>query len=61
MSTARQLRARVAQWRDSADHSPEAAARLVRDCEDIISRENEGWMAAWSRDGGTAEPVPASS
>lgn len=48
--TARRLRARVVQWRDSADHSPKAAARLVRDCEDVISRENESWMAAWTRD-----------
>lgn len=60
MSTARQLKARVAQWRDGADHSPEAAARLVRDCEEVISRENESWMAAWSRDEGDgAAPAPA--
>jgi hypothetical protein len=61
LSTVRQLRARVAQWRDGTDHSPGAAARLVRDCEDVISRENESWMAAWSRDdGGKAEAAPAS-
>ena len=60
MSTARQLRARVSQWRDSPDQGPQAAAQLVRDCEDIISRENESWMAAWSRDqGGGTEPAPA--
>jgi hypothetical protein len=58
-ATARQLRARVAQWRESADHSPLAAARLVRDCEDVISRENESWMAAWTRDAGE-KAAPAS-
>ena len=56
-ATARQLRTRVAQWRDDKDHDPESAARLVRDCEDVISRENESWMAAWTRDAGEA-PVP---
>ncbi|MGY1703722.1 DUF4231 domain-containing protein [Geodermatophilus sp. SYSU D00697] len=60
LSTARQLRARVAQWREGTDHGPAAAARLVRDCEDVISRENESWMAAWSRDdGGRAQTAPA--
>jgi hypothetical protein len=64
MSTARQLKARVAQWSDGTDHSPKAAARLVRECEDIVSRENESWMAAWTRgegDGAAPAPAPASS
>lgn len=50
MSAARQLRVRVTRWRDASDHGPGAAARLVRDCEDVIARENGSWMAAWTRD-----------
>lgn len=50
LSTARQLRFLIRTWRDATDHSPTAAATFVRECEDVVSRENESWMAAWSRD-----------
>jgi hypothetical protein len=61
LSTARQLRARVTEWGVSTDRSSDAAARLIGECEDIISRENESWMAAWTRDEGEgAAPAPAS-
>lgn len=61
LSTARQLRARATEWGVSTDRSSDAAARLVRECEDVISRENESWMAAWTRDEGEgAAPAPAS-
>jgi hypothetical protein len=49
-ATARQLRYLVRGWSRTADRGPESAARLVRECEDAISRENESWMAAWTRD-----------
>ena len=52
LTTARQLRFLVREWRSGGDRGPQAAARLVRECEDVISRENESWMAVWSRDDG---------
>jgi SMODS and SLOG-associating 2TM effector domain 1/Protein of unknown function (DUF4231) len=56
LSTARQLHTLVQRWRDRGDRGPEAATQLVRACEDTISRENESWMAAWTRDEGSAPP-----
>jgi hypothetical protein len=60
LATARQLRALLWNWRDGIDRSAPAAAKLIRDCEDVISRENESWIAAWSRgeDGALASPGP---
>jgi len=49
MATARQLEKIVREWRASEDNSAEAAAALVQKCESVISRENESWMAAWTR------------
>jgi hypothetical protein len=57
LATARQLRTLVRNWRDGGDHSRGATGKFVRDCEDVISRENESWMAAWSRDEGRAAPA----
>jgi hypothetical protein len=54
LATARQLRFLVGEWRSSRDSGPDAAARFVQACEDVISRENESWMAAWSRNDGPA-------
>jgi hypothetical protein len=59
LSTARQLRSLVRSWEGRSDKTPEEAGRLVRECEDVISRENESWMAAWSRGEGQALPAPA--
>jgi hypothetical protein len=59
LSTARQLRSLQRRWQSQPDKSPEAAGRLVRDCEDVISRENESWMAAWSRGEDPAQPLVA--
>jgi hypothetical protein len=53
-ATARQLRALVRDWNASPDHDAAAAGRMVRSCEDVISRENESWMAAWSKDDDSA-------
>ena len=49
MATARQLESITEVWLASDDKSAEAAAKLVRGCEDVISRENESWMAAWNK------------
>jgi hypothetical protein len=59
LSTARQLRSVLRSWERRSDKTPAAAAQLVRDCEDVISRENESWMAAWSRGDDQALPSPA--
>jgi SMODS and SLOG-associating 2TM effector domain 1/Protein of unknown function (DUF4231) len=59
LSTARQLRSLQRRWQSRPDKSPETAGRLVRDCEDVISRENESWMAAWSRGEDPAQPLVA--
>jgi hypothetical protein len=59
LSTARQLRSLLRGWERRSDKTPAAAAQLVRDCEDVISRENESWMAAWSRGEDQALPSPA--
>ena len=59
MSTARQLRFLVRSWEGRSDKTPEVAAKLIRQCEDVISRENESWMAAWSRGEDSALPSPA--
>jgi hypothetical protein len=48
MATARQLRFLVQRWSNRVDPSPTEAGDFVRDCEDVISRENESWMVAWS-------------
>jgi hypothetical protein len=56
LSTARQLRTMLRSWEGRADKTAKAAGRLVRDCEDVISRENESWMAAWSRGEDPAPP-----
>jgi hypothetical protein len=60
LSTARQLRSLLRGWEGRSDKTPAAAGKLVRDCEDVISRENESWMAAWSRGEEQALPSPAS-
>jgi hypothetical protein len=60
LSTARQLRSLLQGWESRSDKTAEGAGRLVRDCEDVISRENESWMAAWSRGEDQALPSPAS-
>jgi hypothetical protein len=57
LATARQLRFLVRSWGAAADRGPAAVARLVRDCEDVISRENESWMAAWTREPEEAAPA----
>lgn len=49
LATARQLESITQEWLVGDDKSAEAAAKLVRGCEDVISRENESWMAAWNR------------
>jgi uncharacterized protein (DUF2235 family) len=49
LATARQLESITEEWRVGDDKSAEAAAKLVRGCEDVISRENESWMAAWNK------------
>jgi hypothetical protein len=49
LATARQLESITEEWLVGDDKSAEAAARLVRGCEDVISSENEGWMAAWNK------------
>jgi SMODS and SLOG-associating 2TM effector domain 1/Protein of unknown function (DUF4231) len=59
LSTARQLRSLLRGWERRSDKTPAAAAQLVHDCEDVISRENESWMAAWSRGEDQALPSPA--
>jgi hypothetical protein len=59
LSTARQLRSLLRGWEGRPDKTPERAGKLVRDCEDVISRENESWMAAWSRGEDPALPSPA--
>jgi hypothetical protein len=59
LSTTRQLRSCVRQWRHRPDKTTEAAGELVHSCEDVISRENESWMAAWSRGENAALPSPA--
>lgn len=59
LSTARQLRSLLRSWEGRSDKSPAAAGTLVRECEDVISRENESWMAAWSRGEDPALPSPA--
>jgi len=59
LATARQLRFLVREWRSGGDSGPDAATRLVQECEDVISRENESWMAAWSRDDGPPPPTTA--
>jgi hypothetical protein len=59
LSTARQLRFLLRGWEGRSDKTPAAAGELVRDCEDVISRENESWMAAWSRGEDQALPSPA--
>jgi len=38
----------VRDWKADDDKSAEAAAALVQKCENVISRENESWMAAWT-------------
>jgi hypothetical protein len=58
LTTARQLRFLVREWRNGGDGSPLAAGRLIGECENVISRENESWVAAWSRDDG---PMPAAA
>jgi hypothetical protein len=58
LSTARQLRSLLRRWEGESDKSPAAADMLVRECEDVISRENESWMAAWSRG---EDPSPPST
>jgi hypothetical protein len=59
LSTARQLRFLLGGWEGRSDKTPEAVGKLVRDCEDVISHENESWMAAWSRGEDQALPSPA--
>jgi SMODS and SLOG-associating 2TM effector domain 1 len=59
LSTARQLRFLLRSWEGRPDKTAEAAGRLVRECEDVISRENESWMAAWSRGEDPALPSSA--
>jgi SMODS and SLOG-associating 2TM effector domain 1/Protein of unknown function (DUF4231) len=59
LSTARQLRSLLRGWEGRSDKTPAAAGKLVRDCEDVISRENESWMAAWSR--GEDQALPSSA
>jgi hypothetical protein len=59
LSTVRQLRSLLRSWEGRSDKPPVAAGRLVRECEDVISRENESWMAAWSRGEDPALPSPA--
>ena len=59
LSTARQLRSLLRGWEGRSHKTPEEAGRLVRECEDVISRENESWMAAWSRGEEQALPSPA--
>jgi SMODS and SLOG-associating 2TM effector domain 1/Protein of unknown function (DUF4231) len=49
LATARQLQTLLRNWRYGTDTSAAAAAALIRDCESVISRENESWMAAWTR------------
>ena len=58
-STARQLRFLVARWQAQREHSKADADAFVRECEDVISRENESWMAAWSRDEPTTPTAAA--
>ena len=55
LATARQLEALVRTWRDGTDKSAGVAAKLISDCESVISRENESWMAAWSRKDGSQQ------
>jgi SMODS and SLOG-associating 2TM effector domain 1/Protein of unknown function (DUF4231) len=59
LSTARQLRSLLRSWEGRSDKTAKAAGKLVRDCEDVISRENESWMAAWSRGDDPALPSRA--
>ena len=49
LATARQLESITEVWLVGDDKSAEAAAKLVRGCEGVISRENESWMAAWNK------------
>jgi len=49
MATARQLETITEEWLVADDKNAKAAAKLVRGCEDVISRENESWMAAWNK------------
>jgi hypothetical protein len=59
LATARQLRSLLRSWEGRSEKTPAAAGQLVRECEDVISRENESWMAAWSRGEDPALPSPA--
>jgi conflict system pore-forming effector with SLATT domain/uncharacterized protein DUF4231 len=59
LSTARQLRSLLRRWEGRSDKNPTAAGMLVRECEDVISRENESWMAAWSHEEESAPHFPA--
>jgi hypothetical protein len=60
LATARQLRFLVGSWNGGVHRDAQDAARLVQECEDAISRENESWMAAWSRDEGATQPAAGS-
>ncbi|WP_165942765.1 DUF4231 domain-containing protein [Micromonospora sp. KC721] len=50
LATARRLAALLEEWEATADRSPAAAAAFVSACEEVISRENESWLAAWTHD-----------
>jgi hypothetical protein len=52
LQTARQLDRLVRRWQleraEAAAQAPENDAELVRACEDVISLENQAWMARWN-------------
>jgi hypothetical protein len=67
-STARQLKSLSARFRDSQNAgtaTPGAYSEFVRQCEDVISIENQGWMADSRKAVESATPIapraPASS
>ena len=60
LATARRLRFLVNSWSSGGSRDAQVASRLVRECEDAISRENESWMAEWSRDEGAAPSAAGS-
>lgn len=67
LATARKLEALLRDWRLETDGHPEAESAagqaLVRACENVIERENAGWIVEWTRagdltPGDTAPPGP---
>jgi hypothetical protein len=56
-AAARRLRSLERAWR-AGSTPPADPAALVRDCEEVIARQNDSWMAGWMRDDAEALAGP---